>query len=592
MVVVPDRQGDDKFFSPNTGFPSAASAFSANAQAPGRQHMDGHVSSLRSDMAFDAATMTESTGLGRRVPSGAGHRSRPADHRSRPTGRLGRLFSGPPSGRRFRLGGGARRVAMAVVAALVAVAGFAVAIPVASAAVGVNIIPVFPANVTVGQVGLPAAVQIVNSSTFPESSGNVTLASVNLVPVCGALSIGTLNGDCPLPFADPGVFQLSPTGTGEDGTGCARQSFTITTINPATGQVTFTPIGGPIIVTPPGTNNSICRIDFTFDVLKAPTKPALLSPPNTVATTQIVFASLVAAVNGILGQAVSSSSVIVTNAPRSAIFTYPVDSQTGVDTTVPFTWATAPQAQNYVLVVGSTLYGTDLVNSAILPPTQSSLTVPALPTGRTLYATLLTKLNGTWTSYQAITFTAGPGQAMLTYPTDGQAGTDPARPFTWTTVAGAQSYILAVGTTPFSTDRVNSGILPPTQTSLAIPALPAGPTLYATLLTKVNGTWARYQTITFTAGPARANLSYPLNGQTAVGTPATFTWTPAPGAQNYYLAVGTTTYGTDRVNSGILPATQMSLPVPALPSGQTLYATILTKVSGTWVYQTATFTAA
>jgi hypothetical protein len=84
----------------------------------------------------------------------------------------------------------------------------------------------------------------------------------------------------------------------------------------------------------------------------------------------------------------------------------PVNGQLNVDTTQAFTWSPIPDAQGYILVVGTTVYGTNLVNTGVLPPTASSFSVPALPTGKVLYATVLTESGGTWTHYQVIGFTA------------------------------------------------------------------------------------------------------------------------------------------------------------------------------------------
>src|SRR5579884_2521949 len=151
----------------------------------------------------------------------------------------------------------------------------------------------------------------------------------------------------------------------------------------------------------------------------------------------------------------------------------------------------------YLLVVGTHPDGTDLFNSGILYNNVSSINMSDLPAGRTLYAELLTKLDGAWTRYQAITFTAAVGHATFTNPQNGQNNVNNAQPFTWATIPGAQGYILVVGTTRFGTDLVNSGILPATQSTYSVPKLPASKVLYATLLTKVNGTFSRYQAITF-----------------------------------------------------------------------------------------------
>ncbi|MGI8559439.1 MAG: S8 family peptidase [Solirubrobacteraceae bacterium] len=88
-------------------------------------------------------------------------------------------------------------------------------------------------------------------------------------------------------------------------------------------------------------------------------------------------------------------------------------------------------------------------------------------------------------------------------------------------------------------------------------------------------------------------FTYPTNGQTNVDTTKPFTWSTAPAAQGYYLTVGTTKGGYDVVNSGPIPASQSSYNVPAMPAGQTLYATLYTELNGNYNnYQQITFTAA
>jgi hypothetical protein len=191
-------------------------------------------------------------------------------------------------------------------------------------------------------------------------------------------------------------------------------------------------------------------------------------------------------------------SLTFTAAPRAATLIYPVDGAVDVDTSQPFSWSSVPGAQGYYLMVGTTANGNDLVNSGVLPTSQVALGMPVLPTGRTLYATFYVAFNGAWTVNQTMTFSAAPGQASFSYPVNGQINVDITRGFSWTTVACAQGYYLTVGTTQYGSDLVNSGVLPVGQSSLAMPGLPSGQTLYATLYTATNGTWARYQTITFT----------------------------------------------------------------------------------------------
>ncbi len=81
-------------------------------------------------------------------------------------------------------------------------------------------------------------------------------------------------------------------------------------------------------------------------------------------------------------------------------------------------------------------------------------------------------------------------------------------------------------------------------------------------------------------GATQASFTYPTSGQSNVDTTLPFTWSTAASAQGYYLTIGTSVGAYDLVNSGALPSTQTSYIVPALPTGQTLYGRIYTKIGG------------
>src|SRR4029077_7970942 len=77
---------------------------------------------------------------------------------------------------------------------------------------------------------------------------------------------------------------------------------------------------------------------------------------------------------------------------------------------VTFSWS-AGSATAYVLVVGSSLHGSDIYNSGVAHVL--SATVNSIPTdGRTIYVTLGSQVNGSWTSnsytYKAFNSSATP----------------------------------------------------------------------------------------------------------------------------------------------------------------------------------------
>jgi hypothetical protein len=143
--------------------------------------------------------------------------------------------------------------------------------------VGASAVPSFPAAVTVGNTGVPASVELRNANNDADAGATNTVCNfgdafpcpsgdpgITLIPACGQL--GAFSA-CTGP--EPGVFRISDTATGAAGTACAGMVFNVSLIDPATGQVRFTPQGGAH-VTLAGAG-AVCRIGFTFSVLRAPT---------------------------------------------------------------------------------------------------------------------------------------------------------------------------------------------------------------------------------------------------------------------------------------------------------------------------------
>ena len=92
-----------------------------------------------------------------------------------------------------------------------------------------------------------------------------------------------------------------------------------------------------------------------------------------------------------------------TPTPGTAVMLSPPPGSTFSSSSVTFTWS-AGNATNYFLFVGSSLHGADIYNSGIVMV--HSKTVNNIPTdGRTIYVTLGSQVNGSWTyknySYKA-----------------------------------------------------------------------------------------------------------------------------------------------------------------------------------------------
>ena len=256
-----------------------------------------------------------------------------------------------------------------------------------------------------------------------------------------------------------------------------------------------------------------------------------------------------------------------------------------------FVWSAATAATDYELFLGSTGEGSyDLYYSG--NTTATSATFRGLPSnGKTVYARLYTKANGT-SQYFDYTYTAvAQSQAMLTSPAPGNKLPGTGVAFTWTTATGATDYEFFVGSIgPGSYNLYYSGNT--LATSATVGGLPTnGETVYARLFTKLNGV-TEYNDYVYTAvSQAPAVLTSPGPGSALPGTGVTFTWTAATGATDYEFFVGSTGPGSFNLYySGNTMAT--SAAVDGLPAnGLTVYARLFTKFNGVTEYNDYVYTA-
>ena len=168
----------------------------------------------------------------------------------------------------------AKRLSQVVVSTLAMCIGLAGGASSAWAGAGFGIVPTVPANVTVGQTGVPSSLTITNISTNgPGEVGYETdsfrLTDITFVPSCGSQ---ISSADCPVGSWDPGSIVPAPlTATGRAGTACAGRTFTITLIDPLQGKYRFTPDADIIIGPSSGTlAERRCIIDFTVAVVRTP----------------------------------------------------------------------------------------------------------------------------------------------------------------------------------------------------------------------------------------------------------------------------------------------------------------------------------
>jgi len=285
----------------------------------------------------------------------------------------------------------------------------------------------------------------------------------------------------------------------------------------------------------------------------------------------------------------SSASTFTTGTGLAHLIT-PANGATNVVPGSTFTWNSVSNVQAYYLYIGTSVglqnvYGSNAITATSVTP--SNLALNTL-----YYARMWTEKNNVW-SFVDSTFTTGSSgtitAAQLTSPANGATNVDPLAPFTWTTVANAQSYTLWVGTSAGSSNVYNSG--PLTVTSQTVPGLQSNTKYFARLFTQTSGGTV-FSDSSFTTGLALAHLTYPAANATNVDPFQVFTWNAVSGASGYYLYVGATPGATDILNSGQLPATTTSYMVFGLLGGSTYYPTLWSFINNVWYKVPSSFSTA
>jgi hypothetical protein len=349
----------------------------------------------------------------------------------------------------------------------------------------------FPVTAGVGQT-FGASVGLGNFSTPPESTNFPLLrfSAIDVVPACTNTALDCLGG------VGPGVFALSPTGTGNPGSAPAscRGTWTITELSP--GKFRFTPPGGEgslLVAT-----GEACVVNFTVTTLRVPTTDTQPSPG--VQIYQLVSATAQDP-GGQLPPVRNSSSDVTTvlQAPITIATVASYSSSTVSGTTTDFATLNAPSPPGEAPTgtITFNLYGSNSPTCDGAPAFTN--TVP---------------VNGTGTYASSPAPITGPGT------------------YRWVaTYSGDANYLPASGA---CNDPNETFVLDPAQPQIvtqATPTVPLGQS--ATDTATLSGAFNPTGTITFTV--------YGPNDATCVSPPAFTSTVPVAGNGAYTSAPFTIT---------------------------------------------------
>jgi len=247
--------------------------------------------------------------------------------------------------------------------------------------------------------------------------------------------------------------------------------------------------------------------------------------------------------------------------PNCTSLTNPLHNATNVDITTDLSWTAATGATGYIISVGTTTGGTDILDNEDVGNVITYDLASDLPETSTIFVTITPyNLVGNATgcteeSFTTETLPTPPNCTSLTNPLHNATDVDITTDLSWTAATDATGYIISVGTTAGGTDILDNEDVGNVITYDLASDLPETSTIYVTI-TPYNAvgnatgcTEESFTTETLPTPPNCATLTTPLNNVTDVDITTDLSWTAATDATGYIISVGTTTGGTDILDS-------------------------------------------
>jgi len=246
------------------------------------------------------------------------------------------------------------------------------------------------------------------------------------------------------------------------------------------------------------------------------------------------------------------------------------DVAASVEPAIRFQWNASVRAETYYLYVGTSPGAKDLINTG--ERQRTDYVGRPLPGGIQAYARLWTKLDGAW-RFSDSSFITQDVPRFVT-PRAGATNLGSTVDFSWTSVAGAKGYRVAIGSVPAGMDIVPATSFSATENSVRFLNLPTAGALYARVWADLDTGDTVGNVVFSTAAPAPATtVTVPQNGGTLkAGVP--IQWQAAPLARAYRLKLGTSAGGADLLDTGEIQVLHRY--VEGVPVGQPIYATLTT----------------
>lgn len=258
--------------------------------------------------------------------------------------------------------------------------------------------------------------------------------------------------------------------------------------------------------------------------------------------------------------------------------TAPASSATGVSITPTFTWTANTDATGYRISIGTTAGATDILNNVDVGNVLTYVYNGTALNYNTKYFYTVNAYNGAIASIGCSerSFTTKTLCPSVTAPASSATGVSVTPTFTWTANTDATGYRISIGTTAGATNVLNNVDVGNVLTYTLGAPLAYGVKYFYTInaynatATSVGCTERSFTTLTLCP-----TVSAPVSNAAGVSLTPTFTWAAVNNVTGYRISIGTTSGGTDVLNSfDVGNVLTYTLPTPLNNSTQYYYTIV------------------
>ncbi len=264
--------------------------------------------------------------------------------------------------------------------------------------------------------------------------------------------------------------------------------------------------------------------------------------------------------------------------------TFPMDGATNVSVNTTITWEAVDGVPGYLISIGTTPGGTDIVDRQSTGSATSYTPPLGLPDDSQLYVTItlfffnLPNITCPSETFRTEDVTTTPPCTILRSPLNGATNVNIASNISWEYAPTATSYVLSYGTIPGGGDLFTGNVGNTLSFNPPFDFPPNTEIFVSISPENENGARGLCVEESFTTGaiaalPSCATLLNPLNGATNVPLNPLLQWTPVGGAAGYRVSIGTSPFNNDILDEAVFTVTETA--VIAFEPNRTFFVSII-----------------